>query len=299
MNKVFSTILSHNVKEEDVGKSVEYILKNKLNISSGLLTELKLSGKIKINNTVCRSVDIVKLDDIVSADIYENKTSNIPPYDFELEILFEDAHILVVNKPPGLSVHPSLGNYEKTLAGAIIAHWIKNDEMHSYHSVNRLDKDTSGICIITKNRYSHARLSEKGNIISKEYSAIVHGKIDSADIINLNIKRANDSIIKRVVAPDGKEAITIYAPVRYTDKYSLLKIKLLTGRTHQIRVHFSHIGHPLYGDWLYGYGDIEKKLISRHALVSDRVGFYHPVSGEYLEFKVDLPEDMLELLEKL
>ena len=297
MNKIYNTTLSYKANEEDAGKTAEHILKYRLNISAGLIKKLKLTGKIKINENVCRSVDIVKFSDIVSADIEEVEVSQIPEYKFKLDILFEDAHLLVVNKPPRISMHPCLGDYDKTLAGAIIHHWRKNGEEHNFHAVNRLDKNTSGICIIAKNRYCHGILSGQAkDLIEKEYTAIVRGKLDTRGTINAPIKRADESIIKRIVDSDGKEAITVYSPVDSNDNYTIVKIKLLTGRTHQIRVHFSYIGHPLYGDWLYGLGDKEGHLIERHALVSDKIKFYHPVSGEPLEFNVDLPDDMKSLI---
>lgn len=299
MNEIFSTILSYEVKARDTGKTVEQIIKREFAVSSGLLKELKLSGKLKINGIICRSIDIVSCGDTVSADIEENERSEIMEYEYTPEILFEDAHLTVVNKPAGLSVHPCRGSYEKNLAGAIIRHWRKNGEEHNFHAVNRLDKDTSGICVIAKNRYSHSVLSGYNTFIKKEYSAVVHGKICKAGVIDLPIKRDEDSVIKRKVSNDGKKAVTVYEPIEFSDKYTLLKIKLLTGRTHQIRVHFSHIGHPLFGDWLYGKGDEEKELITRQALVSDLISFRHPVSGRLLEFSVCLPEDIKILLKKL
>ena len=300
MNKIYSTTLSYKANEEDVGKTAENILKHKLNISAGLIKELKMIGKIKINEKSCRSIDVVNFNDIVSADIEEVEVSQIPEYNYKLDILFEDAHILVVNKPAGISMHPCLGDYDKTLAGAIIHHWRKNGEEHNFHAVNRLDKNTSGICIIAKNRYSHGILSKQTkNLIEKEYTAIVRGKLTKPGIINAPIKRADTSIIKRIVDSGGKEAITVYTPIEYNEIYTTVKIKLLTGRTHQIRVHFSHIGHPLYGDWLYGTGDNEGHLIERHALVSDKIKFFHPVSGELFEFNVELPNDMKLLISNL
>ena len=299
MNKVFSAILEYNVKNEDSGKTAEQILKREFNISSGLFKELKMSGKIMINNIPCRSIDKVKFKDVVSADIEENKYSDIPEYIKEPEVLFEDAHIMVVNKPAELSVHPCIGDYEKTLAGSVIYHWRKNGEEHNFHAINRLDKDTSGICVIAKNRYSHGILSGQLYSAEKEYVAIVHGRIDKSGIIDKPIKRAKESIIKRIVDEGGKNAVTVYSPIEVTDNYTVVRIKLLTGRTHQIRVHFSHIGHPLFGDWLYGNGDCEKQLIGRQALAANKIRFHHPVSGELLEFSVEMPEDMKMLLAKL
>lgn len=301
MNKINETLLNYKASEKDEGKTTEHILKKNFKISSGLFKELKLNGKIYLNNKICRSVDIVHIGDSVSADIEENIKSDIPEYDMKLNILFEDAHILVAEKPAELSMHPCIANYENTFAGAVIKHYRSNGEQHSFHAVNRLDKDTSGICIIAKNRYSHGSLSMqlKNSLLKKEYKAVVHGRITKAGVIALPLIRDDKSILKRVVSNNGKEAVTEYFPTKCGDEYSLIGIRLRTGRTHQIRVHFSHIGNPLFGDWLYGFGDNEKEFIHRQALHSSSVTFFHPVSGEPLSFVSKLPEDINCLLEKL
>ena len=301
MKKIFDTILKYRIKEEDNGKTFERVIMREFPISRGLFTELKLNGKIKINDHVSRSIDKVYVDDIITADISENIVSEIPEYDINLEILYEDAHILVVNKPFNLSVHPCIGHYEKTLAGAVIKHWRNNKEEHNFHAVNRLDKDTSGLCIIAKNRYSHNILSKQhqNNYIKKNYIAVVHGQIKESGIIDKPIKRTCDSIIKREVSEDGKSAITEYTPINYNERYSIIEISLKTGRTHQIRLHMSYIGHPLYGDWLYGYGDKEKELIRRHALHSHKISFFHPYSGKKMNFSTDMPDDIKSLITSL
>ena len=297
-----NTILSHVVCESENDKSAENILKKHFSISSGLFTKLKLNGKIFINNNVCRSVDKVKTQDIVSVDVSEiTSESDIPLYDIPINILYEDSFILVCEKPAGLSMHPCIGNYEETFAGAVMNYYEKNGQKHLFHAVNRLDKYTSGLCIIAKNRYSHGILSEqiKKNELKKEYLAVVHGKIQSSGEINLPIEREEESLIKRIVIETGKPSVTLYSPIEYSDKYSVVKINLLTGRTHQIRVHFSHIGHPLYGDWLYGYGDNEKELINRQALHSHKISFSHPVSKDIMKFVSEFPDDINNLIKKI
>lgn len=299
MNKIYSTLLSYKANLNDEGKTAEQILKREFKISSGLFTELKLGGKITINDIPCRSIDKVRNSDVVSADIEENIISDIPEYDLKPPILFEDAHIVVAVKPAGISMHPCRGDYEKTFAGAIIRHWRKNSENHNFHAVTRLDKDTHGICVIAKNRYSHSVLSLPSGIIEKQYAAIVHGKLTNSGVIDAPIIRDENSIIKRKVDENGKKSVTEFNVVESGINYSLLKIRLLTGRTHQIRVHFSHIGHPLYGDWLYGKGDEERELINRQALSACYIKFSHPVSKEVLCFSIDLPDDMKSLLLKI
>lgn len=301
MIDVNNTILSHTVTKKEEGKNVETILKKIFSISSGLFTNLKLNGKIYINNIICRSIDKPKSGDTVSVDVSENAESDIPLYDIPINVLYEDGFILVSEKPAGLSMHPCIANYEKTFAGAVLSHYKKNGEMHLFHAVNRLDKDTSGICLIAKNRYAHGILSEqiKKNRLNKEYIAVVHGKISSNGKIDLPIEREEESLMKRIVTPLGKPSITLYNSVNYNDKYSIIQVKLLTGRTHQIRVHFSHLGHPLYGDWLYGDGDNERNLIDRQALHSYKISFYHPLTNEHIELISEYPEDIINLINRL
>ncbi len=296
-----SLILEHITMPCEQGLTVEHLLKKHFDISSGLLCELKYSGRIFINDKICRSVDKVKAGDRISADIAENceDFGSITPFECDLDILYEDEFVLVVNKPGYMESHPCHSNYETTLANAVMYHWAQNGEYHKYHIVNRLDRGTSGICVIAKNRFSHSRLSAQmqNGSFEKYYNALVHGKISKTDgVIELPIGRAEESVIKREVRSDGKFAKTIYKTIYADNKYSLVEIKLETGRTHQIRVHFAHIGNPLVGDWLYGNGDSEKELITRQALHAGKVKFQHPLTNEKLSFFTDLPDEMKKLL---
>lgn len=287
-----SAILKYNVCEKDVGKTVEIICKKEFQMSSKLLTKLKLDGKIYINGNVARSVDKVNINDIVIADVYEeDKSENIVPKNIELDIVYEDEFVLIVNKPRNMSIHPSIGNFDNTLANGVINHYIKNGEIHKFHSVNRIDKDTSGICVIAKNQFSHGVLSNqmKEKKFKRKYMAIVKGTLeDKEGIIDLPIARDENSAIKRIVNENGKNAVTCYKVLKEKNGLSLLDIHLKTGRTHQIRVHFSHIGNPLLNDWLY---DDEVKD-GQHLLHSYYVEFYHPKTKEYLKFNIPLPDDM-------
>lgn len=299
-------ILKYTVTELQAGQTVERLLKKELKVSSGLLTFLKQNGRIFINNTPCRSIDICDTGDILTADVSENLTyypENIVPFEYEIEVLYEDEFILVVNKPGGMASHPCPGNYENSLAGAVMHYWSLSGEYHNYHIVNRLDKDTSGICIIAKNRFAHSVLSAqmKNMTFERGYSAVVHGVPSPLNgVIDIPIKRCSDSIIKRMASVEGKYAKTVYRTCKVFDKkYSLVDIRLETGRTHQIRVHFSHIGHPLVGDWLYGEGDSEKKLIPRQALHAGFIKFAHPADRREMIFKTDLPVDIMNLFSHL
>ena len=291
-------ILKYEVKKEDAGKKVELICKKEFDISSGLFINLKLNGKLKLNNEICRSIDIVKEGDILTADISENEECDIVPNELEFEILYEDESILVVNKPKEMAVHPSLKNYDNTLANGVMFHWKNNGEMHKFHIVNRLDKDTSGICVVAKNRYSHARLCQqiKNKTFKRKYMAVVLGKTENSGIIDAPIERVADTVMKREVRPDGKTAITVYKTIEQTEEYSLVDIELKTGRTHQIRVHFSYMGHPLAGDWLYGTED--RELSKGQALHAYKLTFTHPVTDEIMNFETKIPDYMVNFFQK-
>ena len=245
-----------------------------------------------------------KKDDIISADVSENISGNsfIQPFKGELEIIYEDDFLIAVNKPGQMETHPCPSNRTSTLANIIMYFWQQKGEYHNYHIVNRLDKDTSGICIIAKNAFSHGVLSaqQKNGDFKKEYIAVVHGEMESKEgEITKPIGRSDKSIIKREVRSDGKFSKTLFKTVETINNFSIIKVITETGRTHQIRVHFSHIGHPLVGDWLYGCGDKERHLIKRHALHAERIEFYHPQTKEKLIFTTNLPDDIKKLINSI
>lgn len=298
-----SAVLNYIVSEKNSGKTIEKILKSEYGISSGLMTELKYNGRLRLNGEVCKSVDIAATGDLICADVSEDlrQDSKFNRYRMELDILFEDEFLIVVNKPGGIASHPCPSNREETLANGIMYYWDRKGEYHNYHIVNRLDKDTSGICVIAKNRFAHGVLSQqmKNNMFKKTYSAIVRGVPFPEDgTIEMPIKRAKGSVIKREASLDGKYAKTIYKLTQTSNnkQFSHVEINLETGRTHQIRVHFLYIGHPLVGDWLYGDGDNERHLINRHALHARKIEFFHPATKEKLMFITDIPDEMKKLL---
>ena len=296
-----AAVLEYKVEDKDNNKTVEQILKRHFGVSAKLMTNLKLNGRLRINGDICRSIDTVICGDIITADVSENSASHgIVPNKMNLDILFEDDFILVINKPGGLAVHPSIGNYDRTLANGIMYYWGEKGEYHNYQIVNRLDKDTSGLCVIAKNRFAHGVLSAQimNKTFHRKYTAIVHGEVSPLNgSIEIPIRRENSSIIKRIAAYDGKYAKTNYKTICTVKdgKYSMLEIELETGRTHQIRVHFSHIGHPLVGDWLYGNGDEERDIIERHALHAGSILFKHPALQIDMNFKSELPIEMSNL----
>ncbi|MBE6887911.1 MAG: RluA family pseudouridine synthase [Ruminococcaceae bacterium] len=217
--------------------------------------------------------------------------STVIPQDIPMEIIYQDPCCMVVNKPYYMPVHPSFNHPEGTLANAFCGYWQAKGEGKIFRAINRLDKNTSGLVLLALDPFSAEKL--KGNV-DKTYTAIVQGKVEQPQgIIELPIARQQESIITRCVRPDGQYAKTEYTVVKQNEKFSLLDIKLHTGRTHQIRVHFSHLGYPLAGDDLYG-GSLES--ISRHALHCRKLEFVSPYNGKMISINSQLPQDMSDIV---
>ena len=238
-----------NIKD---GMKISDYLKRKLGFSSSLVTKVKFGG-VRLNGTVVTMRAAVKNGDTVTVELPEEESENITPMDIPLDILYEDEHILAVNKPRDMPTHPSRGNHLPTLANAVAGYL---GTPFVFRAVNRLDRGTSGIVVIAKNPYAAAKLGRamKERKIHKKYIAIVEGiPIPSEARIEAPIAREREGELRRVVREDGKAAVTDYKVVGKTDGgNAVLEITLHTGRTHQIRVHMAHIGHPLVGDFLYG-----------------------------------------------
>ena len=288
--------INYKVTDE---KNVLEICKNKLNISSRLFTRLK-NKHIYINSILNDTYQPLKSGDILTIDFgYEESQENIiENQSIKLEILYEDEWMLIVNKPPFMPIHPTMRHYEDTLSNGVKAYFNSINLKKKIRPVNRLDKDTSGIVIFAKCEYIQEELTRqmKDNIFKKEYLALVTGNLeikDEFEIIELPIKRKVDSIIERTVSPDGEKATTLYKITKNYDGFCLVKIRLLTGRTHQIRVHFKNIGHPLLGDSLYGS---ESSLINRQALHAKKVSFIHPITKQIIEIDASIPEDINNLI---
>ena len=209
----------------------------------------------------------------------------MPPETVPLDIVYRDRDVLVVNKPAGMPVHQSVRHRDDTLANYFAYLF---PEL-TFRAVNRLDKDTSGLCIIAKNPHA-ANIMQ--NCAEKTYYAAVHGVTDESGVIDAPIAREGESIIRRCVRSDGRRAVTLYRRIACNGRYSLLEIKLETGRTHQIRVHFSHIGHPLAGDDMYGGGLDD---IGRQALHCGKMSFNDPLTGEPVTVSSEIPEDIKAL----
>ena len=272
--------------------SIKSYLISRLNLSSRLIRHLKkyydgilLNGVHSDVNGILKENDVLELDfSDRDDDVNEHLVKTFIP----LDIIYEDENFTVVNKPPMMPTHQSLNHYEDTLANALAYRY--SDRPYVFRAVNRLDKNTSGIVLTANNKlYAEILASKlKENKFKKEYIAIVEGKITANGEIEAPIARQGDSIITREVRDDGEYALTKYEVIFSCDKVSVLRVYPVTGRTHQIRVHMSHIGHSLIGDTMYGYAST---LISRHALHAYKLDI-----DEVGTFVAPIPEDMLKII---
>lgn len=272
--------------------TINQILKNELKISSRLLYKLIKNKQITINSKICNTRNTANIGDIllVSFD-FEEDNLNIVPTKMNLNIIYEDEWMLIVNKPAGIAIHPSILHYEDSLCNGIKFHFDSIGLKKKIRPVNRLDLNTSGLVIFAKCEYIQECLISqmKNNTFKKEYIAICSGIFDiKADTINLPIARKENSIIERCISDKGQKSITHYEVIKEINNYSIVKCILETGRTHQIRVHMSAIGHPLVGDSLYG--SISNSM-DRQALHCYKLSFLHPVKNVFIDFIGDLPID--------
>lgn len=290
-------IFNYTIPTEYDEQTLLSFLKDK-KYSSQIITHLKRTEHgILLNNKWGRVRDILHTGDIVTIQLLEDASSeNIIPMNLPLDIIYEDEDILVVNKASNTPIHPSQGNYDNTLANAVAYYYEQKGEAFTYRCINRLDRDTTGLLVIAKHMYSASILSEmvSERKIHREYLAIATGNVPESGSIIAPIGRVDGSTIERHVDEDnGDYACTHYKRLAYNNGYSLVSLKLETGRTHQIRVHMKHLGHPLPGDFLY---NPDYTVIERQALHSHRLSFNHPITGEYMEFLAELPEDLKKII---
>lgn len=256
-------------------------------VSKRLLTRLKrIDGGITRDGKLVRSIDIVEKGDEIVLRFGDDSFLEPNP-DLDVDVAYESESIIVFNKPSGMPVHPSIKHQGDTLGNKFAAMF---PEL-TFRAVNRLDRDTSGLCIVAKNAFAANLLQGK---CEKVYYAAVTGEIPESGTINAPIARERESIIIRCVREDGQQAITHYKRMAYSGKYSLAEIHLETGRTHQIRVHFAYIGHPLAGDDLYGG---TREDIARQALHCGQLTFNEPLTGKEITVRSELPEDIKHLTE--
>ncbi|PDO11483.1 MAG: hypothetical protein BLM47_01730 [Candidatus Reconcilbacillus cellulovorans] len=293
--------LRYVVTADEDGWPVRAVLRRRLRCSRRLLVRLKRTELGITVNGVRRRVDEpVRAGDVVEIRMAVETSERIRPEPMALNILYEDDHLLVVDKPPGMLVHPTLGQHSGTLANAVIHHWAQHGEICRFRPAHRLDRDTSGIVVIAKNAYAHRALSEQlaNRQVRKRYIALVQGKWPHGEIvIEAPIGPDPDDPRKRKVTPDGSPSITRVLLVRnFAEDFALVEAFPETGRTHQIRVHLFHAGCPIAGDPLYGE---QTGLIARTALHAAQIEFIHPATGAPISFSAPLPDDMEQAIRRL
>lgn len=278
--------------------NVKEVLKAEFSMSDRLLLKLKKLDKIYLNGNVTSANHSVLENDLIECYLdYEEDNSNIVPTEMSLNIIYEDEAYIVVNKPAGIPVHPSMDHYTDSLSNGIAFYFNQIGLKKKIRPVNRLDKDTSGIVIFAKNEYIQECLVRqmKSKEFIKKYIAVVNGNLDNLEgTINAPIARKEGSIIERCVSETGDIAITHYKVLKRKTDFDIVECILETGRTHQIRVHFAYLGHSLLGDTLYG---TSSSLINRQALHAYEVEFTHPLSKKKVKYVANVPEDLNKLME--
>lgn len=295
--------IQYSIEERYNGKSIGDFLREK-EYSRSIIIELKKTPiGIQKNYKWANINERLQTGDQLEITLIEEDTSmNIVPNDCKLDILFEDEDILVINKPYDMPIHPSVNHYENTLANGVMDYFNKKGENHVFRCINRLDRDTTGTTIIAKNMLSASILAKRmgERQVSRTYMAFVEGITPKEGCIDFPIGRVEGSIIERKVDMEkGKRAVTHYKRLEMLEidgkKVSIVELQLETGRTHQIRVHMTYIGHPLLGDFLY---NPKNHMLTRQGLHARKIEFRHPVSDEELCIVAPLPKDMEELVQQ-
>lgn len=272
--------------------------------SRSYIQKLIDAENIKVNGHIKKSNYKLKLKETVSVNIPKIQEATVEPENIELNILYEDSDLMVINKAQGMVVHPAPGNYTGTLVNALLYHCKNLSDINGDIRpgiVHRIDKDTSGVLVVAKNNRAHEILAEqlKEHSMKREYIALVEGRIkNEKGTIDEPLARNPKNRIKIGIVEGGKRAVTHYEVLKRYAKNTLVKCILETGRTHQIRVHMGHIGHQVVGDPVYGFKK-QKFNLKGQMLHAEKLGFIHPSSGEYMEFQVDAPEYFENILKKL
>lgn len=292
--------------EKDVQERLDLYLSNRLKeISRTKIQDLIKDGLVLVNGKKKKPKYIIVKNDNIYMSIPEPESIEVLPENIKIDIVYEDSDIVIINKQQDMVVHPASGNYSGTLVNALLFHvkdlsTIGGDIRRGI--VHRLDKDTSGILIVAKNDYAHEFLVNqfKNRDVKRKYITLVYGNVkNNYGIINAPIGRDWKNRKRMSVNyTNGKEAITQYKVLQYFEKYTLLEVELKTGRTHQIRVHLSYIGHPILGDKIYSR---RKNIfnLNKQLLHAKKIGFIHPSTGKYMEFETDMPKRFNEIISKV
>lgn len=292
----------YTVTAEDEAENLSYkeVIRKNFTFSSRLMTKLKQNELVFINGEKIKMYKPAKEGDIITITLPEEKSDFIPE-PIEVTPVYEDSDLLIINKQPGYVVHPTKGHPVHTMANGIMQYMLDTNQSFKIRFINRLDMNTSGLLAVAKNSHSQDEFTKqmKENRVEKRYVAIVKGILENDHgTIDAPLGRPDPESVERGVMEGGYPSVTHYTVLeRYPKGYSLVELLLETGRTHQIRVHMSHIGHPVLGDHLYG-GE-KPWLIERQALHARRLAFDHPVTGQHMELEAPLPQDMLDAIEKL
>ncbi len=280
---------TYTVPDAFDGQTVQNFLRQGCRLSWRMVVKLKrVENGITVDGIHSRTIDRVRMGQTVTVTMPTDDVK-IEGMDIPLQIAYEDTYLLIVDKPPFLAVHPSAGKPDPTLANAVVYYFEKQGTPMSFRPLSRLDRNTSGLLTVSKS--SHLAFALTGEV-EKTYLAVVCGELHGEGVIDAPIRVKEGSIITREIGEGGKPSRTHWRALATDGDISLVQLQLETGRTHQIRVHMAHIGHPLVGDTVYG---IDERL-PRHALHCTRLRFTHPVSKESMDIYSGLPEDMRQLL---
>ena len=291
------------VSAEFAGQRADKYICDSTELSRSFAVNLLEDGGCLVNGTPCKKNYRLKEGDILQLTVPDTEEPEILPENIPLNIVYEDGDLLVVNKPKGMVVHPAPGHYTGTLVNALMFHC--KDSLSGINGiirpgiVHRIDKDTSGLLIVAKNDAAHNGLAGQisSHSFTRRYEAVVLGGIKENGTVNAPIARHKTDRKKMAVTPDGREAITHYEVLANYGKYTHLRLALETGRTHQIRVHMSYIGHPIAGDPVYGDG--KPKWLEGQCLHAREIGFTHPITGKELFFTSPLPEYFEKMLKNI
>ena len=292
--------IDYIIAEDSAGLRVEQFLRRK-RYSGQNLSEIKRMPKsILVNGVHYYMRQELSKGDHLQVRICETKNSEkIPPTNLPLDIIYEDEDLLVLNKPAGMPIHPSLNNYTNSMANALAYYFQSQGKPFIFRCCNRLDRDTSGLTIVSKHLVSGSILSDmtKYREVHREYLAIARGSVTPSEgTIQAPLGRKEGTIIERTVDWEhGEDAVTHYKVVKEANGHSLVSLRLETGRTHQIRIHMKYLGYPLIGDYLY---NPDMEYMTRQALHSHHMEFTHPITGEHMSFTAPLPEDMARVMQE-
>lgn len=292
--------IDYIIDEDSAGLRVEQFLRRK-RYSGQNLSEIKRMPKsILVNGVHYYMRQELSKGDHLQVQICETQNSEkIPPTKLPLDIIYEDEDLLVLNKPAGMPIHPSLNNYTNSIANALAYYFQSQGKPFIFRCCNRLDRDTSGLTIVSKHLVNGSILSDmtKYREVHREYLAIARGSVTPSEgTIQAPLGRKEGTIIERTVDWEhGEDAVTHYKVVKEANGHSLVSLRLETGRTHQIRIHMKYLGYPLIGDYLY---NPDMEYMTRQALHSHHMEFTHPITGEHMSFTAPLPEDMARVMQE-